>query len=494
MLRPYLIAGYPFIWMRTPEPDRVLVDAAMGNLVKGRKELYSWDGIRGIREYDPENKGWTQVDDPEEPTAPTQIAAKMATKPSSVWFLMNFHWWAKEASVIQSMLNYLGTFKAGQITGVVVSPMDEIPMEMNRDFVLLDYALPDRAALEVVYVDLFEEYKDKLKTIDVSKSAVLDALAGLTLNEAENAIAFSIAKHREIIPKTLLEMKAQMVQKNAALQFHRSPFFFRHVGGNETLKDWLLQRFDIWHEDAPPRGCIVLGVPGTGKSMTAQALANEVNWPCLELAFGRVFGSLVGESERMMRAALSTVDAMAPCILYIDEIDKGLAGVGGQSNDGGTTQRVGGTFLTWLQDHTSKVFVIATANDISKLPSEYKRAGGRWDQVFWVDLPNPIERKAILEVYAQEYYKKGVEELGITKLIGTLDNYTGAEIRQVMVESLYCKNFDLAAKLVVPISKSQRSSIERMRNTAKESGWLLASRRDESQEIKIGKRRVQLDG
>ena len=217
---------------------------------------------------------------------------------------------------------------------------------------------------------------------------VLDAAQGLTWEEAENAMALALVRQKCFDPKTITELKAQMVKKSAALEFSQFKETFETLGGLENLKDWTLGRFEKRRPGLPFRGILLLGIPGTGKSHFAKALGNQVGWPCLSLNLGKVFGSLVGESEAKMREALKVVDAMAPCILFLDEIEKGLAGVGGSSTDGGTTQRVGGTFLTWLNDHTSEVFVIATCNDYRKLPPEYTRMG-RWDAIFFVDNPGP---------------------------------------------------------------------------------------------------------
>jgi len=191
----------------------------------------------------------------------------------------------------------------------------------------------------------------------------------------------------------------------------------------------------------------------------------------LSLDMGRVFGSLVGESEAKMREALKVVDAMAPCVLFIDEIEKGLAGVGGSATDGGTTQRVGGTFLTWLNDHTSEVFVIATCNDYSKLPPEYTRMG-RWDSIWFVDNPAVKEQLDILDIYLKRFLGKVLgtmmaESDGRVK-IPDLDSYSGAEIRQVAIEAAYNGgDLEAAAGFVIPISKSQKAQMDALREWAR---------------------------
>jgi SpoVK/Ycf46/Vps4 family AAA+-type ATPase len=278
-----------------------------------------------------------------------------------------------------------------------------------------------------------------------------------------------------------------MVEKSAALQFSQFSETFATLGGLENLKEWTLNRFKNRRPGLPFRGILLLGVPGTGKSHFAKALGNEVGWPVLSLDMGRVFGSLVGESEAKMREALKVVDAMAPCVLFIDEIEKGLAGVGGSSTDGGTTQRVGGTFLTWLNDHTSEVFVIATCNSYEKLPPEYTRMG-RWDAIFFVDSPGSNERLEIMDIYTRQFMSKPLVDFGKTP---DLDGYSGAEIRQVAIEAAYNGgDLEAAARFVIPISRSQKAQMDALREWAR-ARTIPASKALAMEEVKA-KRRVQL--
>jgi SpoVK/Ycf46/Vps4 family AAA+-type ATPase len=236
----------------------------------------------------------------------------------------------------------------------------------------------------------------------------------------------------------------------------------------------------------PFRGILLLGIPGTGKSHFAKALGNQVGWPCLSLSMGKIFGSLVGESEAKIREALKVVDAMAPCILFIDEIEKGLAGVDGSSTDGGTTQRVGGAFLTWLNDHTSEVFVIATCNDYSKLPPEYTRMG-RWDAIFFVENPGLQQRYDILEIYLGQFM--GKKNLDFPKM-PDLDSYSGAEIRQVAIEAAYNGgDLEAAVQFVIPISRLQKDQMDRLREWAR--ARTIPASKPVLEEVR-GKRRVQL--
>jgi hypothetical protein len=472
MITDYLKAGYPVLMVRTHEPERFI--GSMVKKINGRTP-YQWDIVRGYRELG-NGAEWQECDPFDLPNA----AAR--GKEKSVWFLRNYHFFIKEPPVIQAIQNNLPVYKAKGITLVMVAPDAELPAELEREVVVLDFPLPTREELRGILAGLEDSTGVKAGDEDM----VLDAAQGLTWEEAENAMALALVRQKCFDPKTITELKAQMVKKSAALEFSQFKETFETLGGLENLKDWTLGRFEKRRPGLPFRGILLLGIPGTGKSHFAKALGNQVGWPCLSLSMGKIFGSLVGESEAKIREALKVVDAMAPCILFIDEIEKGLAGVGGSSTDGGTTQRVGGAFLTWLNDHTSEVFVIATCNDYSKLPPEYTRMG-RWDAIFFVENPGLQQRYDILEIYLGQFM--GKKNLDFPKM-PDLDSYSGAEIRQVAIEAAYNGgDLSAAARFVIPISRSQKDQMDRLREWAR--ARTIPASKPVLEEVK-GKRRVQL--
>lgn len=474
MIEEYVKAGYPALLVRTYEPER-FIGSALKQI--NNRAPFAWDTVRGCRELG-NGASWEECD-------PFDLPNKAARGPDrAVWFLRNYHFFLSEPQIIQAIQNNLPAYKTKGITLVIVSPDAKLTQELERDIVVLDFPLPTRAELKTILMGLEESTGIKADNED----QVLDAAQGLTWEEAENALALALVREKEFDPKTITTLKAQMVEKSAALHFSQFTETFATLGGLENLKEWTLNRFQNRRSGLPFRGILILGVPGTGKSHFAKALGNEVGWPVLSLDMGRVFGSLVGESEAKMREALKVVDAMSPVILFIDEIEKGLAGVGGgSSSDGGTTQRVGGTFLTWLNDHSSQVFVIATCNSYEKLPPEYTRMG-RWDGIFFVDNPSPLERLNILNLYAAQF--------GITDQPGNgipaskLEGYSGAEIRQVAIESAYNGgDFERAAEFVIPISKSQSKQMDSLREWAR-ARTIPASKPAMLEEVT--KRRVQV--
>jgi hypothetical protein len=472
MITDYLKAGYPILLVRTHEPERFIGGAVQQ--ANGRTP-YQWDVVRGYREMG-NGAEWQECD----PFDLPNMAARGTEK--AVWFLRNFHFWLNEPQVIQAIQNNLPLYKTKGITLVIVSPDAQLPPELEREVVVLDFPLPSREELKSILAGLVESTGIEPE----DEAAVLDAAQGLTWEEAENALALALVRQKRFDPHTICTLKAQMVEKSAALQFSQFSETFSTLGGLENLKEWTLKRFTNRRPGLPFRGILLLGVPGTGKSHFAKALGNEVGWPVLSLDMGRVFGSLVGESEAKMRDALKVVDAMAPCVLFIDEIEKGLAGVGGSSTDGGTTQRVGGTFLTWLNDHASQVFVIATCNSYEKLPPEYTRMG-RWDAIFFVDNPGRNERLEILNIYSRQYMDTPLVDFGKTP---DLDGYSGAEIRQVAIEAAYNGgDLEAAARFVIPINKSQKQQMDALREWAR-TRTIPASKPQE--EETTGKRRVQV--
>ena len=473
MITDYVKAGYPALLVRTHEQERFISSTLLQ--LNGRT-AYTWDLVRGYRELG-NGDDWQEADPYDLPN----LAAR--GKEKAVWFLRNYHFHLKDPVIIQALQNNFPVYKTKGISLVILAPDASLPVDLEREVVVLDFPLPTRDELRSILAGLEESTEIKAENED----AVLDAAQGLTWEEAENAMALALVREKMFDPKTITTLKAQMVEKSAALEFSQFTETFKTLGGLENLKEWTLNRFKGRRPGLPFRGIMLLGVPGTGKSHFAKALGNQVGWPCLSLNMGKVFGSLVGESEAKMRDALKVVDAMAPCVLFIDEIEKGLAGVGGSSTDGGTTQRVGGTFLTWLNDHTSQVFVIATCNDYSKIPPEYTRMG-RWDAIFFVENPGLQQRYDILEIYLGQFMDK--KNLDFPKM-PDLDGYSGAEIRQVAIEAAYNGgDLEAAARFVIPISRSQKAQMDDLREWAR-ARTIPAGKPHLLEEV-TGKRRVQL--
>jgi SpoVK/Ycf46/Vps4 family AAA+-type ATPase len=298
---------------------------------------------------------------------------------------------------------------------------------------------------------------------------VLDAAAGLTRVEAENALSLSLVRHDRVTPDVLWELKAQTLKKSGLLTLHRGGESFADLGGLEALKSFCTRALRPGRRaDARARGVLLLGPPGSGKSACAKALGRETGRPTLMLDVGSLMGSLVGQSEERTRQALRIADAMAPCVIMIDEIEKALSGVG-STGDSGVSSRMFGTLLTYLSDHESDVFIVASANDISKLPPELARAE-RFDGVFFLDLPGPNERETIWSMYIRKF------GLDPDQRRPQDHDWVGAEIRSCCrLAALLDVPLIEAASNIVPVAVTAGEAVERLRQWA--SGRCLSAER-----------------
>ena len=371
-------------------------------------------------------------------------------------------------------------------TILLVSPVLEIPPELEKEITVLNFPLPTKedlsALLEHIVAEVQQFKQVKIDLDDAGRDRLLQAALGLTLGEAENVFAKIIVKDERLSGGDVAEVfaeKQQIIRKNGLLEYYATQETFANVGGLSVLKEWLSKRAVAFTAEArdfglpPPKGILMLGVQGCGKSLCAKAVSSLWQLPLLRFDMGRMFGSLVGSSEENVRRAIAVAESVAPAILWVDEIDKAFAGSQGSgSTDGGTTARVFGTFLTWLSEKTAPVFVVATANDISQLPPELLRKG-RLDEIFFVDLPAPEERAAIFRIHL---LKRGRDpaKFDLVALAEASRDFSGAEIEEAIISALfdafYAKEH-LATALVlvalaqtVPLAKTMDEQINRLRS------------------------------
>jgi len=463
-----LKASIPALWIETTEVERAVNE--LGFLaIKDQFNAYSWDCRTGIRNID---------DDTNAKNAPMSIMDAFDTidkfSKRSVIFLQNAHKFLSSVEVLQTILNKLKDYELSQKTIVIVAPVVALPVEIEKFFVVMDFGLPDKTMLEEYATEILESAESsdgkKISKTDITrmlgdKEAVVTAACGLTKFEAKNAFSLSLSIKKVYDSEFIAEMKAQIVRKNGNLEMSSFKENFEGIIGLDTLKDYTKSIFETDRKDLPRKGIMLVGVPGCAKSHFARALGNEVKRPTLTLDFGKLFNSYVGASENNIKNALKIVDAMSPCILFLDEIEKGLSGASSSSqSDGGTTMRVFGAFLTWLSDHESDVFVVATANDIKQLPPEFLRTG-RWDGLFFIDIPSADERMEILEMYCN-VYKVPLEPKKLKGL--NIEDWTGAEIKQLAIQAARMDN-DLvkASKYITPIIKSMADKVGNLREWAK---------------------------
>lgn len=461
-LRDYINAAFTGLWVQTQEPDEA--EREIVQQAQARKwRVAVWDVAQGLRLAGPTSSN-------ADPGAGDPIAAIRAlpglsdSKGTTIFLLHNFHRFLTSPEVIQTTFAQLVAGKDQRAFLVVLAPVVQIPLELEKLFVVIEHALPDREQLQQIGTDINSD-PDHPTTSPPNWNQVLDAAAGLTRYEAEGAFSLSIARHNVIRPDVIWELKAQALRKSNLLTLHRGGERFASLGGLSSVKDFCRRALQ-GSRTVKPRGVLLLGVPGTGKSAFAKALGNETGRPTLILDIGALMGSLVGQTEQNIRQALRIADAMAPCILFVDELEKGLAGVGGQG-DSGVSTRLFGALLTWLADHQSDVFFIATSNDISKLPPEFTRAE-RLDAVFFLDLPATTEKRAIWEMNRREY------GIATNQKQPADENWTGAEIKACCrLAALLDLPLEETAQQIVPVAVTASEAIEKLRTWA--SGRCLSS-------------------
>lgn len=390
----------------------------------------------------------------------------------------------QEASAFAAMVRGL----RGKDSHVIVfSTFLAVPEAVKSEFAMLDFPLPGREDIRTIQKQVGKNRELDDAKIDTA-DAILNSVRGLGATEIRNAFAKAAVRHGKITAEQIPELvaeKEQIIRKSGYLEFVRTAGAdMEQVGGLESLKKWLRSRekgFDRKARRAglsAPKGALLLGVPGTGKSLCAKVVAHEWQMPLLRLDMGRVFGGLVGESESNIRNAIKVAEGLEPCVLWIDEMEKGVSGGAGASGerDGGTAVRVFGTFLTWMQEKEKNIFVFATANTLSRLPPELLRKG-RFDEIFFTDLPGKEARKEIFGIHLR---RKGQKITATDELLRKTEGFSGSEIEAVVNEALFlayekgaeelhvkAENLLSAAESIVPLSVTMSREINDLREWAK---------------------------
>ncbi|HIV75548.1 MAG TPA: AAA family ATPase [Candidatus Pseudogracilibacillus intestinigallinarum] len=498
-LSNYLRARFAFLSISTWEESRVISDIRRicedENIIKTKRNLYTWSVTDGL--VSETGKSNTRL------KQPIQVLDEIAKiDEPSVFVLKDLHVFLggegrqtdyqvvrKIRDLVQSIENAPNPKNV-----ILLSPSITFPIELEKAVMSVDYHLPSFEEIKEVLYEMIEMNKNNPRiVIDLSEEEeeqVIRSALGLTLQEAENSFALSLVLDGRIDINTVdhvLSEKQQIIKKSEVLEYIPEKISMENVGGLENIKRWLIKRNHSWVGQAndyglpAPKGLLITGVPGCGKSLIAKAVSSLWNLPLLKLDMGRVFSGIVGSSEENMRKALETAEAIAPSILWIDEIEKGLAGTN-SSGDSGTTSRIFATFLNWMQEKTSPVFLVATANDIQRLPAEFLRKG-RFNEIFFVDLPTKRERKAIFKIHLEKRLKsekaKGTFSLSeetYDHLADLTEGYIGAELEQIVISALFeafaesrglqMKDIEKAIAETVPLSITQAEQITRLREWA----------------------------
>lgn len=404
----------------------------------------------------------------------------------AIYVLRDLHAFFDDRYVIRKLRDLCRVLRTKQATAVLLSPVMIIPQELEKEVSIIDWELPDRHELDLAVQRLTAHLPNGceagIAAMPEGREQIVDATLGLTLAEAENAIAKSVVHHKTFHLPTILSEKKHIIRKSGILEYYEAEENLDVIGGLDMLKSWLRRRRHAFTIKARefglplPKGILLMGVPGCGKSLTAKAVGAAWQLPLLRLDVGKVFGGVVGASEGNIRKAIRTAEAIAPSILWIDELEKGFSNSFSVS-DGGTAARVFGTFLTWMQEKTTPVFVIATANSVLGIPPELLRKG-RFDEIFFVDLPNSGERAEILKIHLAKKRRLS-EAQDLRRLQEAMPEFSGSEIEQVIISAMY-EAFDhdpsihelttdqllRAASEIVPLAVTMNEHIIRLREWA----------------------------
>ncbi len=480
-------AKYPILYILSWE-ERRIEDILREVARERRKKLYGWTLTEGILPLDDFDGPPT---DPATQNPLRALDTIAACQESAIFVLKDFHPFLEETRAEQPILvrrlrDITNKLKSSYLTLILLSPILHFPPELEKDITVLDYSLPTEPELEKslnrVIMAARENPGVRLKVDQTTREKVMKAVQGLTCTECENVIARSLVQTHTLDVNLIVAEKKQIIRRSKTLEYFDAAEDMSAVGGMPLLKEWLSKRALAFSERArrfglpEPKGLLLLGVQGAGKSLVAKAIASQWQLPLLRLDLGSLFSEMVGSSEQNMRTALRLAENVAPCLLWLDELEKGLAGTASSHlSDAGTTARVFGSFLTWMQEKTAPVFVVATSNDISILPPEILRKG-RFDEIFFIDLPSYEERA---EIFAIHLARRGraPAQFDLAALAEKSDGFSGAEIEQIVISGLYDafeanheltdENMLKSLSSTLPLSKTMETQMTGLRNWAR---------------------------
>lgn len=479
-----LRARYPVLYIPTREEERV--EQAIAQAVQGQRGIYTWDFVDGYQ-GNPTDAGFARRN----PLQALELVEKLPVSAPALFILRDFQRFLDDVAVSRKLRNLARLLKSQPKNLVIISPQIAIPDDLSDTLTVVEFPLPNRDEIRGEVERLIAATGKTLEARSIDE--LVRSCQGLSIERIRRVLARAIAAHGELQPEDvelILAEKRQTIRQTQILDFYPASEQMSDIGGLDNLKDWLLKRGSAFSDRARqyglphPRGLMLVGIQGTGKSLTAKAIAHHWHLPLLRLDVGRLFAGLVGESESRTRQMIQLAEALAPCVLWIDEIDKAFGGLDGRG-DGGTTSRVFGTFITWLSEKTSPVFVVATANNIQALPPELLRRG-RFDEIFFVGLPSQDERKAIFAVHLSRLRPHNFKAYDLDRLAYETPDFSGAEIEQMIIEAMhigFSQNRDFttedvleAASQIIPLARTAQEQIQLLQEWAAAGKARLASR------------------
>ncbi|MEM0979321.1 MAG: AAA family ATPase [Cyanobacteria bacterium P01_H01_bin.58] len=481
-----LRACYPVIYISTCEEERVEQAIFTSAQELSNRNVYYWDFVDGYQ-GNLNDQGVARRN----PLQALEHIEKIPESVAALFVLRDFHRFFEDVAISRKLRNLARRLKSQSKNILLIAPQVQVPDDLQETITVIEFALPGVEEIRTEVTRLLGSLNTSIGAKDID--TLVQSCQGLSIERIRRVLARGIAAHGTFRPEDIdlvLEEKRQTIRQTQILDFYPAKEQIADIGGLDNLKDWLLRRGNAFSEKARqyglpyPRGLLLVGIQGTGKSLMAKAIAHHWHLPLLRLDVGRLFAGLIGESESRTRQMIQIAEALAPCVLWIDEIDKAFAGVDGRG-DAGTSSRVFGTFITWMAEKTSPVFVVATANNIQSLPPELLRRG-RFDEIFFVGLPSQEERQSIFEVHLSRLRTHNLQSYDLNRLAYETPSFSGAEIEQAIVEAMHlgfsqARDFTTedileAASQIVPLARTAQEQVEALQAWAAAGKARLASR------------------
>jgi SpoVK/Ycf46/Vps4 family AAA+-type ATPase len=481
----FLKARYPIIYINTIEEDRVEYVIRKNVKMNLNRSIYSWDFIDGYTN-NPNNQGFGKRN----PLQALELVERLNAETPALFLLKDFNRFLTDLSISRKLRNISRILKLQPKTIIIIGSDLMIPKELQELITVLQFQLP-------LEDEISQELTRLINSLNIEvESKLLENLTracqGLSLERIRRVLSKIIATYKTIDENSisiLLSEKKQIISQTEILEYCSVNEKISNLGGLNNLKDWLNKRKTAFSIQAlnyglpTPRGLLLIGIQGTGKSLTAKAIANDWQLPLLKLDVGKLFGGIVGESESRLRQMITVAETISPCILWIDEIDKAFTNTESKG-DSGTSNRVLATFISWLSEKKKPVFVISTANNIELLPLEIIRKG-RFDEIFFLDLPQTKEREEIFKIHLQEFRPNNWKSFDYVKLAQLSELFSGSEIRQSIIEGMYLAFYEkrevttedicLALKELIPLANLESNQMVALQNWASSGQIRLAS-------------------
>ena len=480
-----LKARYPIIYIKTIEEDRVELLIRRNVKINLNRSIYTWDYVDGYTN-NPNSEKFARRN----PLQALEFIEDLNAETPAVFLLKDFNKFLTDLSVARKLKNLTRFLKLQPKTIIIVSSELNIPSELSDFITLLKFDLPNSIEIEQELFRLFDSLD--IETNSLLIQDLVKACKGLSIERIRRVLSKILATYKTIdldSIRLILNEKRQIISQTGILEYSSVKQTLNNIGGIQNLKNWLKKRRSAFSSKAidyglpSPRGLLLVGVQGTGKSLTAKVIANDWQLPLLRLDIGRLFGGIVGESELRLRQTIEVAEALAPCVLWIDEIDKAFSNTDSKG-DSGTSNRVSGSFTSWLSEKNSSVFVVATANNIKQLPLEMIRKG-RFDEIFFLDLPTYKERIEIFEIHLKEFRPLNWETYDCSRLATLSIRFSGAEIKQSIIDAMYyafyekreftTEDIQKALTEVIPLSQLDDLKVQEIQNWALSGRIRLAS-------------------